>query len=105
MPPIVTVFPGILTCTAASFVKVSVVKIASAAFRLPLSLKAEMARGIPVWSALSKGGEPIFPVEATAIRRGEIPSSFPVIVAICSAMANPSAPVQAFADPELATIA
>src|ERR1035437_930930 len=84
---------------------VSVVMIAVAAACPPVSDSAATAASIPVMILSMGNSSPIRPVEATTTSPGDTPSA----VARCSALrwvsANPAAPVQALAPPELSTTA
>ena len=107
MPPTVTFLPSIVQTAQASFDFVSVVITAFAAASPCARVEPrDFAAALTPAKSLSIGRRrPITPVEATSISPGFAPSSPAVTRAVSSASFRPSAPVQAFAQPEFATIA
>ena len=100
MPPILTVFPPIVSLTAIFFTSVSVVIIAFAAFSEPVGESALTSAGA-AFSIGSIGRTwPMTPVEATTTSSGAMPSSFAAISHILRAFSSPSA-LQVLALPEL----
>ena len=81
--------------------------MASAAARAaaPLRVNCCEAAEIPRFTFVIGIGTPIRPVEQTRTSRAEMPRLFAVICVISLASATPRLPVQAFAFPELTTMA
>ena len=97
IPP--TVNPS--SVTAASFVFVSVVRIASAASGPPSAESAGAASRRPPSTFSSGSSAPITPVERTSTSSASRSSSRPASAAVASASSSPRSPVAAFATPEL----
>ena len=83
----------------------SVVRIASAAAAPPVPESSPAACAMPRSTASIGRGLPITPVEQTTTSPAEMPSACAVAAAMARASCMPRAPVQAFALPELTTIA
>ena len=101
MPP--TVKPS--SETAASFARVSVVRIASAASAPPSRRERRGGLASPASSLSSGSRTPITPVERTSTSSASRPSSRAASAAVASASSSPRSPVAAFATPELTTTA
>ena len=107
MPPTVTVFPPIVTRTAACLGFVSVVITAFSAARPASGVAAsEDAAALMPAKRRSIGSRcPMTPVEATSTSLGSMPRALAVSRALLSASLKPASPVQAFAQPLLARMA
>ena len=106
MPPAVTVLPLISTCTACSFLTVSVVMIALAASSEPaaLSLKEAIRASMPSSTAAMLSSCPITPVEPVRTRSASMPKASAAHFCIFFALSM-SLGAHALALPELAIIA
>ena len=103
--PNLTSLPPIVTSVAQVFEYVSVVIIALPALTLP-SFESSLTAALIPASILSIGKvTPITPVEATITELSGQLSSLAAILHIFSASLRPCSPVQALAQPALATIA
>ena len=102
--PIVTLVPLTKNSAAHSFLTVSVVIIASAAFE-PLSDNSSIKVGIPFFIASAFIGTPITPVEAISTSSFGIFNFSAKVFAISLALSIPSWPVQQLALPLLHIIA
>ena len=91
--------------TAASFVRVSVVRIASAASAPPSDESVVAASPRPVVTLCSGSKVPMTPVERTSTCSASRSRSLPASAAVASASSSPRSPVAALATPELTTIA
>ena len=80
-------------------------QIAFEASSPPVGESAAAAAGMPARTSSIAIGRPMMPVDATRISPGSQPSCAAVSSAISRASASPCAPVQAFALPELTTVA
>ena len=89
IPPIWQVFPSRVNSTASSFLRVSVVIIASHASELPSSLMLSTRVLILFLTGSIDSFCPITPVEPTIISFLSIPSSFAHSSHICSAISMP----------------
>jgi len=87
------------------FVSVVMIAWAKASPALGESDRAAAARVIPSVTLAMGNWWPITPVEATSTWPGLTPVSAAVIAHILRALARPSLPVQALAQPELTTTA
>src|SRR5258705_7024068 len=96
---------GVVTRTACSLGNGSVVMIACAA-SLPLPCASdEHASWMPATTRSIGSATPITPVEATSTCSGSQPSALATSSVIRRALASPSSPVQAFAQPLFTTMA
>ncbi len=105
MPPMVTGRPATSSRAAASFGRVSVVMIASAARRPPWGERSLTSFGSAARIRSIGSGAPITPVAAMRTWRGLRRNSSPAIFAISRASFRPCSPVQTLAQPLLARIA
>ena len=105
MPPTVTGRPPTSTRAAASLVRVSVVRIASAASRPPRGERDLTSFGKAVRTLSIGRGTPITPVAATSTALAGMRRSSPTIFVISRAARRPSSPVQTFEQPLEATMA
>ncbi len=105
MPPMVTGRPATSTRRAASFGRVSVVMIASAARRPPWGERPFTSLGNPARILSIGSGCPITPVDAISTWRGEMRSSSPVMRVISRASLMPCSPVHTLEQPADARIA
>ena len=105
--PSLILHPPIVSSKAISFVKVSVVKIASAALFAAKGVRSNLPATISIPSNIQSigRGTPITPVEHTSTSSFLIPNCSAVHWAICSVSWCPFIPVTALALPLLITIA
>ena len=107
MPPIVTLVPATSNVTAACFLTVSVVIIASAASSPSVSSSPSSPLSLLIPPSIISIGSclPITPVDAMSTESAGIESSCPALAASALQLLSPSSPVQALATPLLMTTA